>query len=89
MFEEKHEIAAPITKATAALAAGAGTSVASVLQDSAAFLPTNAAGWVSLAASAAALFLTLCYLAEFWVKRVWRPYFRKQPIFGETDKAPL
>ncbi len=89
MFEEKQEIAAPVTKAAAALGAGAGTSVVSVLQDSASFLPTNLAGWVSLIASAAALFLTLCYLAEFWVKKIWRPYFRKQPLFSESSKAPL
>jgi hypothetical protein len=68
------EITAPASKALTALGAGAGTSMGALATNAGSFLPTDLAGWIALAASTAALVYTLGLLAEWWFKRVWRPF---------------
>lgn len=70
------EIQAPVAKAAAALGAGAGTSMLSLSQQAQSFLPTDLAGWLACAASAAALIYSLCLLFEWWWKRVWKSVFK-------------
>ncbi len=71
---DPREITAPASKAITALGAGAGSSVTAIAAKAGGFLPTDLAGWIALAASSAALIYTLTITAEWWWKRVWRPF---------------
>lgn len=67
-------IAAPAAKAASAIAAGAGTSVISMSQQTQSFLPTDLAGWLACGASAAALIYSVHLMAEWYWKKVVRPF---------------
>lgn len=65
-------VAAPVTKAASAIAAGAGSSIISTaLSNPTSFLPTDAAGWAALAASLVAAIYNLHLLRELYVKKGW------------------
>lgn len=74
------QIAAPVAKAASAMGAGFGTSAMSLAAQGAGFLPTDLGGWLACAASAAALIYSLCLLTEWWVKKVWKPLFKKHHV---------
>lgn len=71
-------IQAPVTKATTALAAGVGTSVAAVAEQAGSFFPTDAGGWAALIASCLAVVYTACLLGEWLYKRIWLRRFDRE-----------
>ena len=76
-FRDGDSIQAPLAKASAALAAGVGAGAMSVGAQVQAFLPTDLAGWMGLAASAAAFVYSFTLLTEWWWKKVWKPLLRR------------
>jgi hypothetical protein len=71
------DIQAPGFKAITSIGAGAGSSMLAMSQQAASFLPKDLSGWLSVAASTAALAYSLCLLWEWWWKRVWGPMWRR------------
>lgn len=69
MSQSSADVAAPITKAASAIAAGAGTSILARTQEMASFMPQTLNEWLSAGASSAALGYTLWLMWEAWEKR--------------------
>ena len=79
MSDKIDQVQTPVIKATTALAAGAGSSIAAATHQAADFLPTDAAGWAALFASCLACLYTGCLLAEWvWKKLKGRKGRREQ-----------
>ena len=71
------EIQSPFLKASTAVAASGGTTLANAGSFSS-FWPTDIVGWMSLAASAVACLYSLTLWFEWWWKKFWVPLLRRK-----------